>query len=534
MARAHLYRRIVDSQGNIVPNTVVTIYENGTTTVLAQTLYTTAAGSGSLPNPLVTSDGFVSFWLGRPQSVRIGLKTQGGNETFLDDVQVSVPPENLVQAQSPLTIINDAVPGWYLQAGNGGQAAWVDAAGLIEAKPSPINLFYSYDVTNGITDDLAFTDAGGSAITPTLVDVTADTKPSGQTFGKAIRLPNTGVCATRVPAKSYAEAGVVIFLYKVVATGSGDPAFLRVIIDDSLITVETPTVADLTNVWLIGYVSDVPTGSHRIMFEQHPGTDTGSYVLLGPIYLQYGNNIPAHTHAGGADASVRLGDGSVANFEGATAVGANAAANGAGASAYGYGATAAQGGTAVGSQAIAGSDAVAIGTPATGQTAVGSWVSIGKNAYAGGDSAVAIGATAQAQGVTNVAIGANAQTGTFADAVAIGSGAKALAQRAVALGAGAQVGAGHDNSIAIGPNVATTAANQARIGDSSTTVVIPGDFRQTGGNGVFGGPGGTLGFYGAAGVAKPAVTGSRGGNATLAALLTALGNLGLITDQSTA
>jgi hypothetical protein len=41
-----------------------------------------------------------------------------------------------------------------------------------------------------------------------------------------------------------------------------------------------------------------------------------------------------------------------------------------------------------------------------------------------------------------------------------------------------------------------------------------------------------LGFYGATPVAKAAVTGSRGANAALASLLTALANLGLITDSS--
>lgn len=43
----------------------------------------------------------------------------------------------------------------------------------------------------------------------------------------------------------------------------------------------------------------------------------------------------------------------------------------------------------------------------------------------------------------------------------------------------------------------------------------------------------SLGFYNAAAVAKPTVTGSRAGNAALASLLTALANLGLITDSST-
>lgn len=43
-----------------------------------------------------------------------------------------------------------------------------------------------------------------------------------------------------------------------------------------------------------------------------------------------------------------------------------------------------------------------------------------------------------------------------------------------------------------------------------------------------------VGFYGTNPVAKPAVTGSRGGNAALASLLTALASQGLITDSTTA
>lgn len=48
------------------------------------------------------------------------------------------------------------------------------------------------------------------------------------------------------------------------------------------------------------------------------------------------------------------------------------------------------------------------------------------------------------------------------------------------------------------------------------------------------GAGNKLGFHGANPIAKQTVTGSRGGNAALVSLLTALANLGLITDGSTA
>ena len=42
-----------------------------------------------------------------------------------------------------------------------------------------------------------------------------------------------------------------------------------------------------------------------------------------------------------------------------------------------------------------------------------------------------------------------------------------------------------------------------------------------------------LGFYGTSPQGKPTVTGSRGANAALASLLTALANIGLLVDSST-
>jgi hypothetical protein len=47
------------------------------------------------------------------------------------------------------------------------------------------------------------------------------------------------------------------------------------------------------------------------------------------------------------------------------------------------------------------------------------------------------------------------------------------------------------------------------------------------------GASGEIGFFGATATAKPTVSGSRGGNAALASLCTALANLGLITDSTT-
>lgn len=61
-------------------------------------------------------------------------------------------------------------------------------------------------------------------------------------------------------------------------------------------------------------------------------------------------------------------------------------------------------------------------------------------------------------------------------------------------------------------NVGTTAGNDVNIGNST----------------------GDIGFFGATAAAKPTITGSRGGNAALASLLTAGATLGLWTDSTTA
>jgi len=66
----------------------------------------------------------------------------------------------------------------------------------------------------------------------------------------------------------------------------------------------------------------------------------------------------------------------------------------------------------------------------------------------------------------------------------------------------------------------STQATINQIGGSATTYMT---FRD-----------GAFGFFGSAGTSKQTITGSRGGNAALASLLTALANMGLITDSTTA
>lgn len=544
MSRAHLHRSVTDSEGNVVPNTKVTIYEAGTSQLLIQSIYQTSVGSGQQPNPWTTSDGYISIYLDKPQTVRIGLAVQGSPETYIEDVPVLPGPENLVQALVGFQIANAPAPGQYLQSGQAGVAAWVDAADVINSKPSPLLQVKTYDWSGAVLDDATVLDASGQSVAPSFVDVSADAKPSGWSFTKAMKLPVTGPITVVTPPQTYQEPGSAIFLYKVVSTSQGvGAASLHFSMDSDALSVDTPTVADMCNVWQVGYLDKVPTGSHQVRITHRPGTDTSSYVLLGPVWMQYGNNIPAHDHNGSATDSTKIGTNASADFAGGTAVGSGAKALDQNATAFGYLAQANLTGVAVGASAVAAVDSVAVGHNATGNlsldssvtpaTPKGGWVAVGKSANAGELNAVAVGARSAALGPRSIAVGPDTKTGSPAEAIAIGSGAQALALRAVALGQGAIVAAGHDYSLAIGPGAVTTAAHQAVIGDAGTTVVVPGSLRQTGGDAVFGGPGSKLGFFGSAGITRPTVQGSRGGNATLAALLSLLANMGLIVDGST-
>lgn len=70
-----------------------------------------------------------------------------------------------------------------------------------------------------------------------------------------------------------------------------------------------------------------------------------------------------------------------------------------------------------------------------------------------------------------------------------------------------------------------TALNTGMTLDQDKSLTVNGNFQFKGSQ---------VGFFNHALASKPAITGSRGGNAALAALLTALNGLGLITDSSSA
>lgn len=537
MSRCHFYRPITDDQGNVVPLTKVTVFENQSTLLLQQTMWKIRNGtdpSYEIENPYTTSDGLISFYLDKPQSVRIELVGRTGVPIVIDDLQVLPPADEIVQATTGFEVTNTAAAGQFLKANTSGSAAWTDAAELITFKATPLQQLKVYTLTPEFHPDLFYRNAAGQAIAPTIDDVWEEDKPEGiSNFAYAAVFTTSDYVTTQ--ALQFPERGRLTFMYKVLSSNGGvGAARIRAELDDgTLVTTTTPRSEGIINEWQIGYLSEIPAGSHTITFRCLPDTDLASSVSLAQIIVSYGDNVPAHNHEGTKPDTVSLGRDVSADYKGTTVIGAAAEALGEYASVLGHDADANLKAVAIGAYTHAGEYGLALGYNATNLATASYGVSLGNEALAEKDDAVSIGSQSKASGLRSLAIGSKALSGsTSADeSIAIGYDAQALGHKSVALGSGTRVAAAHEYSIAIGPGVTTTAANQARLGDATTTVVAPGDFRQNG-NAVLGSSSSTVGFFGEPGVVRPVVTGSRMGNATLTALLAALDIMGLIKNET--
>lgn len=89
--RAHLYRPITDSLGNIRQGAVVRVLEPGTDTLIPDTLYVGEVGLTALPNPFTTSSGVIDFYLDTPRRIRLGVKVGSESERFAEAVDVLAP-----------------------------------------------------------------------------------------------------------------------------------------------------------------------------------------------------------------------------------------------------------------------------------------------------------------------------------------------------------------------------------------------------------------------------------------------------------
>jgi hypothetical protein len=280
-------------------------------------------------------------------------------------------------------------------------------------------------------------------------------------------------------------------------------------------------------------VPDTSDGLIEVLVgETNSQSNAAVSTALAFIQATAGGVIPPHYHPGAGTQSVAVGTGASAAGQWSVALGVDADASDDYNVAVGYDAQA-QGllSFALGASAranVSESQAIGYGAVASGINSL----ALGYLSEAAAADTSAIGHTARALAAQSTAVGADALAdGT--NSLAIGAAATASGSDSVALGAGATVTAGHAGGVAIGRSAATTAGSQIALGTAQHLVLVQGDWRNLGDT-LIGSASSRLGFFGSAGTIKQEVSGSRDGNVALAALLTALDDLGIITDSSTA
>lgn len=529
VARAHLFRPITDREGNLLYNAQVTIRETDYAVPIGQELFASPTGSETLSNPFITPNGVIDVWLDTPQRMSILVEADGVQD-ILVYLDAPVPPEETVASTTPLEIVNAPTTSGQvlLSTATPGQAQWGTApsgTGL-----TPVVVVSSQSFSTG-ADPAGWTINPGSSTNRTY---DPSTLPPGTNYNYSLHAKATGgsgVFTATGPSFTLLEAGTLSVWIKTLF--SGTESFTVKVTDSGAVTTTLGTISS-TRDW--GFYS----------YNLAPGTYTPKFTYTGPTSFaigahdvwftgyvaRYGGNVPPHTHAGSGTNSTALGPSATATATASTAVGASAAASGVNSTAFGYNAHATgNSALAMGANANANADyALAVGANASGSASTTAWTAVGYNASATGLESVAVGKNAAATADYASAIGSGAAA-SAASTVAIGQGAVAAATAGVALGQNANVGATHINSVAIGAGSATTGANQIVLGNAGAMTVIPGSL-QNYGLVTLGMAGSRVGFYGSPGMVQQIVAGSDDGNSTLRSLVQALGNMGLISNQS--
>lgn len=139
--RAHLYRVLQSLTGSLVTGATVTVFEPGTTTLIAQTIYADATSTKTISNPFQSANGLVDFYLANAQDV--DLQIVYGAAALLAERQPVLPSASaLFASAAPLTLTNTPNAGWVLAAMDSTHATWVDPSTLVTgtmntAMPTP-------------------------------------------------------------------------------------------------------------------------------------------------------------------------------------------------------------------------------------------------------------------------------------------------------------------------------------------------------------------------------------------------------------
>jgi hypothetical protein len=559
MSRVHVLRPIQDEAGNLLSGATVQVDAYATPDVATlQTIwaYPDVSDATVYSNPITAADGILDFWLDEPERLTL-IVSYAGRPDEVVVVDALPSGSEIVQSDVPLRITNAPADGEVLfGTAIAGEAEWGTAPASV-LTPSVPGTAYATGATilaavgaaderetqGGALGYLAV--PGAPAGVPALASYTITDPPTDPlfTYTTAVRIDGEVGETTQGNFASYpytmADGGRVE-LWVRVASSPGSAK--------TVVVVQPVNPDDYSNHWVRRLAFDPSQDGKWVhLYIEVPDTSDGLIeVLVGETnsqsnaavstalaFLQAtsGGVIPPHYHPGAGASSLAVGTGASAAGDFATAVGVNADAAedyniavGYDAQAQGLNYSFAMGAT---SRANA-SGSMAIGYAATASGTDS--MAVGHSSEATAADTSAVGHTARALAAQATAVGADAlASGT--GALAIGANSQAAASQSIALGASALVDTTHAGSVAIGRAAASTSSNQVVLGVEGNLVLVQGDWRNLGDT-AFGSATSRLGFFGSAGSIKQEVTGSRDGNVALAALLTALDGMGIITDSS--
>lgn len=99
--RAHYRAPVQDNDGNLLAGTVVSVFANGTTSLLTEPIFADGTSSDVLGNPFATDDGNVSFYLAAPERVDLGIQPPGLTQAIITDIDVEVASSASVSLTFP-------------------------------------------------------------------------------------------------------------------------------------------------------------------------------------------------------------------------------------------------------------------------------------------------------------------------------------------------------------------------------------------------------------------------------------------------
>lgn len=91
MPRAHLYRPIQDTQGNLRLQATVRVFDDASTDLTSEPLFTSEVGTSTVPHVFTTNTGIIDFYTDTPKRFRIGVRVGDEPEVLFDGVDTLDP-----------------------------------------------------------------------------------------------------------------------------------------------------------------------------------------------------------------------------------------------------------------------------------------------------------------------------------------------------------------------------------------------------------------------------------------------------------